>query len=128
MGFSSSQADPDVWYRVAKRENGEAYYEYVLLYTDDCLVISESHLDNTVLSSLLSITAMYEPLRHDRPLNGRYGGGCLIYVSQRVTYQHKTDKQLGVLEHLWVDIKVNEKMYSINSLYTLLMLKTKKAF
>ena len=41
MGFSSSQADPDVWYRVAKRENGEAYYEYVLLYTDDCLVISE---------------------------------------------------------------------------------------
>ena len=47
MGFSSSQADPDVWFRVAKRKNGEKYYEYVLLYTDDCLVISER--DNSVL-------------------------------------------------------------------------------
>ena len=41
MGFSSSQADPDVWFRIAKRKNGEEYHEYVLLYTDDCLVISE---------------------------------------------------------------------------------------
>jgi hypothetical protein len=41
MGFSSSPADPDVWYRMAKRKNGEEYYEYVLLYTDDCLAISE---------------------------------------------------------------------------------------
>ena len=52
----------------------------------DCLVISESHLDNTIPSNLLSIPGMYEPIRHDRPLNGRYGGGCLIYVSQKLTF------------------------------------------
>ena len=40
LGFQSSRADPDVWFRLAKRGE-EEYYEYVLLYTDDCLVISD---------------------------------------------------------------------------------------
>ena len=43
LGFTSSRADPDVWLRKAKRkESGEKYYEYVLLYCDDCLVISDN--------------------------------------------------------------------------------------
>ena len=36
LGFTSSCADPDVWFRT-----GEAYYEYVLLYVDNVLVILE---------------------------------------------------------------------------------------
>lgn len=46
IGFASSRADPDVWYRESTRtkgvRKGEKYYEYVLLYTDDCLVISDN--------------------------------------------------------------------------------------
>ena len=42
LGFESSRADPDVWMRESVREDGfTKYYEYVLLYTDDCLVISD---------------------------------------------------------------------------------------
>ena len=41
LEFESSRADPDVWYRLSKRADGTEYYEYVLLYTDDALVISE---------------------------------------------------------------------------------------
>ena len=41
LGFESSKADPDVWFCEVKRKNGEIMYEYVLLYTDDCLVISD---------------------------------------------------------------------------------------
>ncbi len=41
LGFSSSRADPDVWYRLSKRATGEDYYEYVLLYVDDVLVNSD---------------------------------------------------------------------------------------
>ncbi len=41
LGFSSSQVDPDVWIWLLKRSTGEEYYEYVLLYVDDVLVISE---------------------------------------------------------------------------------------
>ena len=41
MGFSSCKADPDVWMRVSVRADGSKYYQYVLLYTDDILVIME---------------------------------------------------------------------------------------
>ena len=42
MGFTSCLADPDVWLRPAKKNDGSEYYEYVLLYTDDALVISDN--------------------------------------------------------------------------------------
>ena len=42
LGFEYSQADPDVWMRESVQKDGSTnYYEYVLLYTDDCLVISD---------------------------------------------------------------------------------------
>ena len=41
LGFKSSCADPDVWFRLSKRSTGEVYYEYVFLYVDNVLVISE---------------------------------------------------------------------------------------
>ena len=42
LDFVSCLADPDVWMRPAKRSDGSDYYEYILLYTDDCLVLSEN--------------------------------------------------------------------------------------
>ena len=40
LGFKPCRADPDVWMRPSMRPDGHAYWEYVLLYTDDCLVVS----------------------------------------------------------------------------------------
>lgn len=40
-GFSSSVADPDVWMRPATHADGTEYYEYILMYIDDLLSISE---------------------------------------------------------------------------------------
>ena len=34
--------DPDVWMRKARKFNGTEYYEYMLLYVDDCLSIYET--------------------------------------------------------------------------------------
>lgn len=42
LSFTSCPADPDVWMRPAKKSDGLAYYEYILLYTDDTLCISEN--------------------------------------------------------------------------------------
>ena len=42
LGFHSSQGDSDVWMRAATKSSGEHYWEYVLLYVDDCLVVSEN--------------------------------------------------------------------------------------
>ena len=41
LGFTSSRADSDVWFRLSTRSTGEVYNEYVLLYVDDVLVILE---------------------------------------------------------------------------------------
>ena len=42
IGFEYSQADLDVWMRESVQKCGSTkYYEYILLYTDDCLVISD---------------------------------------------------------------------------------------
>ena len=42
LKFSSCPADPDIWMRLAEKLDGTSYYEYVLLYMDDALVISEN--------------------------------------------------------------------------------------
>ncbi len=42
LGFTSSRADPDVWFRLLKRSTGKEYYEYVMLYIDDVLDILEN--------------------------------------------------------------------------------------
>ena len=41
LGFTLSQTDPDVWFRLLTRSTGEEYYEYVLLYANEVLVILE---------------------------------------------------------------------------------------
>jgi len=40
MGFTSSLADPDVWFRADCKPDGFEYYSYILVYVDDILVIS----------------------------------------------------------------------------------------
>ena len=42
LGFSPCKSDADIWMRKAKRANNSDYWEYVLLYVDDCLCISEN--------------------------------------------------------------------------------------
>ena len=42
LGFKSKDGDPDVWTRPDTQKDGTEVYEYVLLYTDDCLVVSEN--------------------------------------------------------------------------------------
>ena len=42
LGYRPCRADPDLWMRLSKLKNGVDYYEYILLYVDDCLVISDN--------------------------------------------------------------------------------------
>ena len=41
INFTSCPADPDVWMRPAIKSDGKCY-DYVLLYVDDALVVSEN--------------------------------------------------------------------------------------
>jgi hypothetical protein len=40
IGYESCLADPDIWTRKPQKDNGTEYWEYMLLYTDDCLSVS----------------------------------------------------------------------------------------
>ena len=81
----------------------------------ECLVITESHLDQTIPQNLLAISCFHEPVRQDRPVNGRMGGDCLIYVAENLTFEQTHDFQVGQFEHIWVDIKDNKTFYTVNA-------------
>jgi hypothetical protein len=40
LGFTSCLADPDVWFCASSKPSGFHYYEYILVYVDDVLVLS----------------------------------------------------------------------------------------
>jgi hypothetical protein len=40
LGYNLCLADPNVWFHPAKKNDGFEYYEYVLVYVDDLLVLS----------------------------------------------------------------------------------------
>ena len=42
LNFRSCLADPNMWMWPAIKSDGNTYYEYILLYVDDALVVSEN--------------------------------------------------------------------------------------
>ena len=42
LGYVPCRADSDMWMCLSRRSTGEEYYEYALLYVDDCLMVSEN--------------------------------------------------------------------------------------
>ena len=81
------------------------------------LVITESKLDDTIPTNLITIPGYHAPVRRDRFINGRNGGGVLIYIAEYLVFQQKSDLQSPVYEHIWVDIKYKNVTFCINALY-----------
>ena len=50
MGYANCRADPDVWMKARAKPTGEEYWEYVLIYSDDILVLS--HDPRSVMDDL----------------------------------------------------------------------------
>ena len=59
----------------------------------DVLILSESKLDQTIPNNLITIPGYHEALWHDRPINGRHGGGVLMYIAENLAYQHRPELQ-----------------------------------
>ena len=81
------------------------------------LVLTETHLDQTIPNNIISLIGYHDPIRHDRQIIGRYSGGCMIYVKDIFTFKHQESMQSQFYEHLWVDIKAEGKTITVNSLY-----------
>ena len=58
LSFTPCQADPDVWMQPAVKPDSTKYYEYVLIYVDDILVIS--HRASTIMDNLSALYCLKE--------------------------------------------------------------------
>lgn len=83
----------------------------------DILALTETHLDHNVPNSIIALKNFHEPIRNDRIINGRHGGGCAIYIRQHLAFQHKSTLQSKQFENIWVDVFCNGKKVVINCLY-----------
>ena len=66
----------------------------------EVLIITESKLDDNIPNNLITIPGYHEPIRHDRPINGRHGGGVLMYIAENLVYQQKKEFQSEFYEHI----------------------------
>jgi hypothetical protein len=67
MGFVPTIADPDVYRRSNAKENGFKYYEYMLVYVDDVLIVSHNptvHLESIQARYELNPTSIGPPTRY----------------------------------------------------------------
>ena len=78
------------------------------------LVITESKIDDSIPTSLITIQGFHEPVRRDRSRNG---GGVLVYIAEHLVFQQQTDLQSAYYEHIWVDVRYKNVTFSINALY-----------
>ena len=74
-------------------------------------------MDENIPNNLIVIPGYHEPIRHDRPINGRHGGGVLMYIAENLVFQHRKELQSEYYEHIWADVKINNTIFAINALY-----------
>lgn len=80
------------------------------------LVITESRLEESIPDNLIRLQGYHEPVRRDRTGGGRHGG-CLIYISEQLTFKHRKDMQSDHFEHLWVDVRVCNLTFTVTCYY-----------
>ena len=109
-GFQSCLADPDVWMKPRVKPNGGKYWEYVLCYVDDILVISlDTQLTMDMLSEIYTLKAgsVKEPDQYlgaeirklqiedyDDPTKIRWGMSSDLYVKRAVTEVERELEQI----------------------------------
>ena len=81
------------------------------------LILTETKLDETIPNNIILLDGFHEPIRHDRELNGRNGGGCMIFIAETLTYKHQINRQSNHFEHLWVDVQTDNKILAVNCFY-----------
>lgn len=73
MGFTPSRGDPDVWLRKASKSNGDKYYEYIVVYVDDLLIVSHTPYSlSDALSKLYKLKDIGPPKRYLGSTIGKY--------------------------------------------------------
>jgi len=70
MDFVPSIADPDVWMRAASKSNGFPYYEHLLVYVDNLLILS--HDPKPILTCIEKFYRLKEPATDPKTYLGAF--------------------------------------------------------
>ena len=103
MGFKYSVPDPDVWYRETKKSASEEYYDYILVYVDDLLVIS---LDER--SIILEVAEKFRSKKDNIGPPAVYLGGRLAKKSlngQYIWNMLRVDYVKAIIKNIEVGLK-----------------------
>ena len=57
----------------------------------------------------------YPPFRRDRP--DRRGGGVMVYIKENIYCVHRPDLNVGDLECIWLELKIENKKYLYGTFY-----------
>lgn len=100
LDFRPCEADPDVWMKAAVTTDGLKYWEYVLIYTDDLLVISEKPA--AVMESLAKLYRLKEDpvtkkkyARPERYLGATIGQYRFDEEPNKVRWSMSSDEYIG---------------------------------
>jgi hypothetical protein len=114
-GFQSSLADPDVWMRKARKPCGFLYWEYLLAYVDDILVLS--HAPHAVIESL-SQHVTFKPGSVEEPKN--YLGADVFKVTVHDGSPNEPAKQVWAMsasEYIKHSIQEVERELALQEAY-----------
>lgn len=81
----------------------------------EILSFTESWLKPITPNDELEIPGYKPPLRKDRL--DRVGGGVIIYVKDNVVCNPRSDIQTGIVEGIWVELKLKNKKYLYGTFY-----------
>ena len=80
----------------------------------DIIAITESHLDNTVSDSSLTLAGFQKPVRLDRT---RAGGGIAVYVKNNLYFEEQVDLSNHEIELLWLKISFQQNHFLLGVFY-----------
>ncbi|XP_062581833.1 uncharacterized protein LOC134243596, partial [Saccostrea cucullata] len=81
---------------------------------NDIIAITETHLDQSIDNSNLSLDGYYQPVRKDR---NRYGGGVALYISTRLNFKVRNDLNFSDIEILWAEIQSQNQKFLVGVIY-----------
>ena len=83
----------------------------------DILLISETKIDDTFLTSQFYIPGFSTPYRLDRSVNGGHGGGLLLYCRDDIPTKQIPSQMFGDIESIAVEINIYKKKWLVYGTY-----------
>ena len=81
----------------------------------EIICISETKLNDSILTSNLMLNTYNTPIRKDR--NHNDGGGLIIYIKNNIFFKRRDDLESNIIENIWVEIHSVRKKFLLGLFY-----------